>query len=322
MKGDEPTRAALDWDDLRVFLAVAEAGSVNGAARALKLTPSAVLRRIEGLEHRLEARLFNRSSAGMTLSEAGRELRSKAFTMQRVAESIDSSVRHSDRRIEGRLTIAAPDGLAAYAIAPELPEFLRAHPQLRVHLDCGFRPSDPARDPADITITVSSETARPDDILQPLGFMHYVLFASERYLQDFGAPPTLASIADHRILHHTAQTYQRATWDRRAEALQHLAEPALVTNSSAAMFMALQAGAGIGAIPTYILQHAPDLRIVESELLPRIQFWATYRRDAKNIARMRAGLSWLRTIFDPRTRPWFREEFVHPRDFEAVIGAL
>lgn len=302
----------LDWDDLRLFAAVAETGSLSAAARQLGITAGSLSKRIDDLEHRLQARLLVRDPTGARLTEAGQAVFDHAVTMQRSASAIERLVQSRDKKQEGRVTVATPDGLAAYWIAPRLGEFLRANPKIHVGLDCGFWANDPLRDPPDLAIVVEKDERKLDQIYVPIGVLHYALFASPAYLETYGVPQSLASVADHRIIHHTAQTKQRENWPTKTGALQELTDPSLETNSSAAFVMALRHGAGIGVMPTAILTFAPDLMMLGPQSVTKIQMWLSYHRDAMKIARNKLVADWLKSTFDPREHAWFRDEFVHP----------
>jgi DNA-binding transcriptional LysR family regulator len=97
----------LNWDDVRVFLAVADAGSLNGAAPLLGMTQPTISRRIEDLEIRLAARLFERSPRGVSLTQAGQTMRELAASMARLSESIVRDVADSDRNDVGRVARGA-----------------------------------------------------------------------------------------------------------------------------------------------------------------------------------------------------------------------
>lgn len=311
----------LDWDDLRLFAAVAETGSLSAAARQLGITTGSLSKRIDDLEHRLQARLLVRDPTGARLTEAGDAVYDHAITMQRSASAIERLVQSRDKKQEGRVTVAAPDGLAAFWMAPRLGEFLRANPKIHVGLDCGFWANDPLRDPPDLAVVVEKDERKLDQIYVPIGAMHYALFASPAYLETYGVPQTLASIADHRIIHHTALTRQRENWHEKASALQQLTDPSIETNSSVAFLMALRNGAGIGVAPTAVLTFAPELVMLGASPLSRIQLWLTYHRDAMKIARFKLVADWIRSIFDPREHAWFRDEFVHPNDINGWRAA-
>src|SRR5260221_1633050 len=139
----EAARRRADWSNVRVLVAVAESGGINAAARTLRLNPSTVTRAVEELERQLNATLFHRGPRGVSLTEAGEAAFQRVRTMERMAEAIELEVGDTETLPEGRVRLAAPDGVAGYFVTPHLPEFLRAHPGLDLSIDCGLWPDRP-----------------------------------------------------------------------------------------------------------------------------------------------------------------------------------
>ncbi len=312
----------MNWDDVRVFLAVAENGSVNKAAQALKVTPGAVSRQLGDLETALDVRLFNRTASGVVLTPAGEDMLNQALSMQRFANAMEASVRSRDRKDEGMVVIRSPDGIANHWIAPKLPAFLSAHPKIQITLDCGTLTSDMEMEP-DITITAEKSDAAIGDRIDPLAVFHYVILASPAYLETYGAPQSLASAAgDHRTLKHIAQKYQREAWGPKGQAIEALASFSVVSNSSTAVIAAVLGGAGICTAPSLYCHLYPELRIVGPETPFPIQIWSVVHKAAQNAARVERVSRWLKSIFDTKQNPWFREEYVPPAKFAEELAAL
>lgn len=314
---DERPRARLDWDALPVFLAVAETGSVNKAAALLKIQPSTVTRRVDELETRLDVKLFVRKRTGMKLTSAGEDLKDRALSMRYYAEDIERSVRARDRREEGLVTIAAPDGVGSLWIAPRIGQFLAQNPKIQISLDCRTGPAPAADDSQpDITVALDKSFAEIGDDASTLATMHYVFASSPPYVETYGAPKSVASAAgDHRTLYQTGQVSQRETWGARAEAISTLAAFSFETNSSYAMVAALRGGAGIATVPTYLFTIAPELVTIGAEQSIPIRLWLVIHRESRNAARVARAAEWLHAIFDKRANPWFRDEYVRPEDF-------
>lgn len=307
----------MDWDDVRIFAAVAAVGSINKAAADLKVTPSNVSRRIDDLETRLEVKLFQRRRTGMVLTSAGEDLYDRAQSMQRFADDIERSVRARDKREEGQVIVAVPDGVGSIWLAPRLPDFLSRNPKIQIALDCktgGQPPEDEGR--PDITITAVESEADVGDDVTLLATMHYVFVASPHYLETYGTPKSAAAaVGDHRTLKQTGQITQRESWGKRAEAVDALAQFSLESNSSGAIFNALRAGAGVGTVPTYALTIAPELVLIDPAAVVPIKLWLIVHREARNAVRVTRTAEWIKSIFDTRSNPWFRDEFIHPNEF-------
>jgi len=311
----------MNWDDIRVFVIVAECKSLSKAAQLLRVTPGALSRRLDDLEEALDVRLLTRSSSGVTLTPAGEDMLDRALSMRRFAESIEDLVRSRDKRDEGMVTIRAPDGITAYWIAPKLPRFQNENPKIQLTLDCGTLTDYVSGDP-DIVITADKTEARVGDVIEPLAVFHYVLMASPSYFETYGTPKSTASAAgDHRTLRHVAQTYQREAWDARASAIETLASFSVVSNSSSAIIAAVLAGGGICTAPTLFCHLYPELQMVGAEHGFPIQVWAVIRKEAQSSVRVQRTHRWLKSIFDTKFNPWFRDEFVPPRLFAEELAS-
>lgn len=313
-------RRRADWSSLRIFFAVAEAGGINAAARALRLSPSTVTRTLEELEHQLNVTLFNRGPRGATLTDAGDIAYQRVLTMERTAAALELEIGDLEALPEGKVKLAAPDGVAGYFLTPMLPEFLRAHPGLDLSIDCGLWPDRPLDGEAELTLTYTEPTAS-DAIARPIANMHYALFASREYINLYGAPSRPEEVLQHPYIHHVAQSHQREIWGEKAKAFQVLTHKRIQANSSAVVVQAVKHGIGIGALPTAILSVEPDLVMLDITPLAPAKLWMVHHREATRSARVRAVADWLRAIFDGRTRPWYRAEFVHPRDFDLPAPA-
>jgi DNA-binding transcriptional LysR family regulator len=306
-------RRKADWSDLRVFWAVAELGSFGSASRALKLGLTTVTRAVDRLEARLNARLFKRGPHGVTLTEAGTLAYDRALSMERFAEQLEVEVSDCERLPQGRVKLAAPDGVAGVFLPLAMAEFVRANPKIDLVVDCDLWPDRPLGGDADITLTFE-EPRHPDAIATPLAHFHYALFASRDYLDLYGAPATAAELVAHPYVHHVGQTHHRENWKSHETAFQDFMHKRIETNSSAVSFNAVRNGAGIGPMPTAVLALEPSLVMIETPV-HSIRLWMVHHRDIGRSARVRRVIDWLKDVFDPKAKPWYRAEFVHPRDF-------
>ena len=310
-------RRRADWSDLRLFWAVAEMGSFGAAARSLKLGLTTVTRAVDRLEGQLGAKLLARGPQGVTLTEAGQAAYDRALSMERVAAQLEHEVADCDKAPEGRVKLAAPDGVAGLFLSPQVAEFVRANPRIDLVIDCDLWPDRPLAGDVDIALTFD-EPRNPDAIAVPLAYFHYALFASQDYLDLYGAPRTASELPAHPYIHHVGQRANRDAWKVRSAAFQDFVGKRLETNSSAVSFAAVKHGAGIGAMPTAILVQEPSLVMLDSPIQERVTLWLVHHRDTARAARIKRVAAWLKDVFDQRSKPWFRAEFVHPRDFPSV----
>jgi DNA-binding transcriptional LysR family regulator len=309
----------LDWNDVRTFLAVAEGGSLNAAARLLGMTQPTISRRMEDLEFRLGARLFQRSSRGIALTEAGEILHDRASSMARFGEAIVRDVANKDKSLAGRVRIAAPDGLASFLLMPAVPAFQMANPEIDLAVDCGLWQESTLDGEADLTLAMT-ESGPSDVVSVPVATLHYQFFASKEYLRLYGTPATLAEVTEHRWVRHTSHREQTGTWHPKAAAVGELASKQLISNSSAATLMAIKHGGGVGFLPTYVMTFEPDLVLLDLEPMAHPVLYLRYRPSAERQGRIKRVKDWLIGLFDPIDKPWFREEYIHPRDFARLAG--
>src|SRR5713226_1993344 len=188
-----------DWDDLRVFLAVAQAGSFTEAARQLGTVQSTVGRRIDKLEHRLGSKLFLRHHSGMKLTSNGLTLAEYAMGMQKIANQIERRLFNSDQLMVGTIRLTVTDGLAAYWLAPKIGEFQKFYPSLRLEIMAVGSFIDLSSGQADIAIRYE----RPADasvVSRKLGRVPFALYGSQRYLKSYGTPRTIADLSHHKIV--------------------------------------------------------------------------------------------------------------------------
>ncbi|WP_421931123.1 LysR family transcriptional regulator [Phenylobacterium sp.] len=306
-----------DWDDIKTFVAAAQAGSFGAAARRLRTSQPTITRRIDDLETRLGVRLFDRGLRGVSLTRAGERIYDRALSMQRASVDIERLALEADRHDAGEVTIAAPEGVGGFLLGDKIAEFMKESPGIRLAMDCGFYRENPVDAHIDLSIQFTDGGGAPDVAATELATLHYALFASQDYIDTYGAPTKLEAAVGHRFIAHSAQVSERGQWHAKTSAFMELAAPALVVNSSTAMLYAIQRGAGIGPIPTAILRMTQDLVMLDIPPLASGTLWLCHHRDAVKSPRVARVAEWLVSIFDARERPWFRKEFIHPSEFES-----
>lgn len=304
----------FDWSDVRVFLEVAEQRSLSAAAKSLQMAQPTVSQRIGELELRLNTKLFTRSAAGVALTEAGERLRKSALPMKRAASTIDKALREFDDRPAGRVRIAAPDGILSYWLAPRLPEFQRVNPEITISADAGLWPNRPVRAELDVSLQYDPPNFA-EHVVEPLATVHYMPFASQRYVDRYGKPHTLAEFATHRTIHHAAVQEQKETWDPKAEAARTLSDYSIETNSSAVVAMSILAGSGVAFMPTFVAAYFDGLVPLTEEPAASPVLYLVYDPRLSEVSRAALVIAWIKRLFDPLTHPYFATDFVHPRDF-------
>src|SRR4051812_22795398 len=173
--------------------------------------------------------------------------------------------------------------------------------------------SDVGRMESDVSIQLVRPT-NPDLKVVKLGRFHIFTFAAPRNLDTFGTPRSTKDLIRHRIVEQVSPQTPRGVLEA-ALGLENIeGVVALRTNASTAHFHAIELGLGIGALPTYAVPLGARVTPVDVDVHFPVDIWLTYHPDIRDVPRVALFIDWLRDIFDPTKYPWFRDEFIHPRD--------
>src|SRR5450432_2933235 len=318
----ERHKAALgsltDWDTARVFLEVVRCGSFRSAAERLELSINAVRRRIDDFERQIGATLFTRDVHGTRLTDEGSLVVSAVERMEAASFDLLRASKSVTHTLSGEVRVAVTEGLGTFWLAPRLVEFQQSFPNILVDLHCAMRSADVSRHEADVAIHLSRPAA-PDVKLVRLGRMHLMFFASQKYIDTYGVPRTVDDFAKHRLVMQVAdQTAAKETFESFFPG--HTQQDLLVmkTNVSSANYWAVANGAGIGAFPTYACALGGKMQPLDIELRWSLDIWLSYHPGSGRIPRVRRMIDWLVEAFNPVKYPWFKDEFIHPRELKAV----
>ncbi len=316
------TAGLTDWDAARMFLEVARCGSFRSAADRLGLSINAVRRRIDDFERQTGTTLFTRDVHGARLTEDGARVVSAVERMEAAAFELLRASDGAANALSGEIRVAITEGLGTFWLAPRLVEFQRSFPNIVVDLHCAMRSADVSRHEADVAIHLSRPAAL-DVKLVRLGRMHLMLFASQQYINACGVPKNLADMAKHRLVLQIAD--EAAAKEAFESVFSGYAQRDLVvmkTNVSSANYWAVANGAGIGVFPTYACALGGKIVPLDFDLRWSFDIWLSYHPTSGRIPRVRQMIDWLIEAFNPAKYPWFRDEFIHPRELEAVyMGA-
>ncbi len=260
-----------NWDDLRIFLALAEGGTIRGAAQHLGVTHVTVTRRIRALEARIGATLFERSPSGHQLTEAGRAVLPKALEAQGSIRDLERQVLSIDARLSGPVTLALPEAVATVLIAPLLPELRMLYPQIALRLLLSDRLVNLAGRESDLALRL---TASPPETAFGRRIAHSPLcvYAAPAYLQSRPDP-------DHWI----GLDYGPA------RALEGTADTHIQANGILAMAELLKAGLGVGVLPCFLGDsHTGLQRLPGAVINPDLDLWLLVHKDLRQMARVRA----------------------------------
>jgi len=284
----------FDWDDLRIFVAVAQAGSFGAAARQLGVDPATVGRRIARFESALKAILLTRSPGGFQLTAAGARVLEQGLKAQ---TAMDATLRVGEPDlIGGVVRISASEAFGAAIIAPALPALRAQRPSLRIELAAASGFLSPTKREVDLTVTLVAPNS-PRLHVEPLTQYELGLYGSAAYLTRTGVPERPENLTAWDIVGYVDDLIY-------APALRYLDEvhpgltPSLGSSSILAQRAIIAADGGLGVLPCFI---AGDLvRVLPSQVRLQRRFWTATRPDVTDTARLRLLRGWLQDVVRAR----------------------
>ncbi|MFT8243328.1 LysR family transcriptional regulator [Roseomonas sp. BN140053] len=279
----------LDWDKLRVFHAVAEAGSFTHAGESLNLSQSAVSRQIQALEEALAVPLFHRHARGLILTEQGETLNRTVREVFAKLAMTETLLTESRERAAGRLKVTTATGFGALWLAPRLNRFLEKHPDVTITLLLDDTELDLAMREADVAIRMHPPR-QPDLIQRHVATFGWKVVASADYLKSAGTPKRAEELDSHRLV--TYGDYHPPVEDINwlTEAGRRPGSPrraAVEVNSLPAMLRAVRSGLGLAALPDYMDEDIADLVPVLPDLkTPKIEAFFVYPEEMRHSKRV------------------------------------
>jgi DNA-binding transcriptional LysR family regulator len=275
----------MDWDKLRIFHAVAEAGSFTHAGERLNLSQSAVSRQISALENSLKVPLFHRHARGLVLTEQGDLLYRTAHDVFGKLAMAEAMLTDSKERPRGELRISTTVAFGSTWLAPRLDEFLETYPDIEVHLILTDRSLDLSMREADLAIRMTPPT-QAELIQRHLLTVHVHVFASPGDIKRHGMPATPEDLDDHRVIvygHDSSPPVPDVNWLLRlGRPANDLRQPSLTVNNVYAIMRAIQSGSGLGALPDFMAQNNDELvRVLPDLDGPRIDAYFVYPEELR-----------------------------------------
>lgn len=286
----------LDWDDLRVFLAVQRAGTLARAAQELSVNPTTASRRIASLEERMGVRLFDRRAEGWVLTPAGRDLLPHAERMALEATAAEREISGADQRLSGSVRVTATEMLVTRFISRMLPRFVERYPEITLDFHCSNRAVSLARREADIALRLS-RPHEEDVVTRKIATIELSLYASPAYVARRGLPEDPErSLAGHDLLAF-ADSRAFAIENEWLECRRDGARIAMRSDSVSSLYGAAVSGLGIGLLPRVVADDDPALARLKTASCPEPRVvWQTVHRDLKDTARIRAVLDFLAEV--------------------------
>jgi DNA-binding transcriptional LysR family regulator len=286
----------MDWDKLRIFHAVASAGSFTHAGQQLTLSQSAVSRQISALEEEISTPLFQRHARGLTLTDEGELLYKTVSEVLAKLAGAEEALKNIHDSPRGTLKITASHGIGSYWLLPRLKDFLKEYPEVEVHLVMDDRELDLSQREADLAIRMRAPV-QADLIQRKLFTVHYHIYASKDYIQEHGAPKALEDICDYSIVVYgetAVPEIREINWLLELYRKNYRAGckgSVVRINNITGILQAVEAGVGIGVVPDFVAAEHPNLvRVLPEVPAPGFDVHLVYAdalRQSKRVAAFR-----------------------------------
>lgn len=282
----------FDWDDLRIFLAVARARRIAPAARALGIDATTIGRRLQRLERSLGTDLFEMAAGERALTGRGQALLQHAESVESAALAAMEDVTGQERRLSGQVRLSVAEGFGTWLLAPGMADFHARHPGIRMDLITASGFLNPSKREADMAVML----ARPQRgrlSVKRLGDYRLHLYASPAYLARAGRPDTPSALRDHALVGYVPEFIFSPELDYLDEVEAGL-EANLRSTSINMQHRMVAEGAGIGVLPDFIAGHDPSLVLLMGESIEITRsFWLVTHGDLRQLARIAAVATWL-----------------------------
>ena len=287
----------MDWDKLKIFHAVAEAGSFTSATVNLNLSQSAISRQIQSLEEDLKVKLFERHARGLTLTENGEYVFKTAHEVISKLKEVETSLSDQKNHPTGKLTITTVRSFGTHWLTPRIQEFMQLHPEIEVELIFDDKELDLSTRQADIGIFMR----RPKQlnyIQKKLIDINYHIYGSNKYLEKYGMPKTIADLNKHKFISFgkgTPSPVFNPDWALKVGIKDNKKRRSVMkVNSVMGLLLAVESGVGLAALPDYLSYQSKNI----IKVLPKVEGPITeahfvYPQSMKNVARVQAFRNFL-----------------------------
>ncbi len=287
----------MDWDKLKIFHTVAEAGNFTKATYVLNLSQSAISRQIQSLEDELKVKLFERHARGLTLTENGEYVFKTTHDVISKLKEVETSLADKKNKPSGKLTVTTVVSFGTTWLTPRIQEFMQLNPEIEVELIFDDKELDLSTRQADIGIFMR----RPKQlnyIQKKLIDINYHVYGSLKYLEKFGYPKTINDLNKHKFISYgkgNPSPVYNPDWALKLGMKDNKKrKTCMKVNSVYGLLLAVQSGVGLAALPDYLTVNQPKI----VKILPNIEGPITeahfvYPQSMKNVARVQAFRNFL-----------------------------
>lgn len=280
----------MDWDKLRIFHAVADAGSFTHAGEALNLSQSAVSRQISALEESLHIPLFHRHARGLILTEQGDVLYRTVKEVFHKLSMAEAMISESRERPSGPLKVTATVAFGTTWLTPRIKEFIDLYPDVEVSVILSDGALDLSMREADVAIRMTAPR-QPDLVQRHLLTVHSHIYAAPDYLAEFGTPETAEDLDRHRLIVYGEDApppVSSINWlmDAGLDG-EPRRRPILRLNNLYGIYRAVRSGLGMAALPDYMIaERSALIRVLPGLSGPAIEAYFVYPGELRQSKRV------------------------------------
>jgi len=287
----------MNWDKLKIFYAVAEAGNFTKSTYTLNLSQSAISRQIQSLEKELKTQLFERHARGLSLTENGEYLFKTAQEVISKLKEVESALMDKKDKPSGKLSVTTVVSFGTTWLTPKIQEFMKLNPEIEIELIFDDKELDLSTRQADIGIWMR----RPKQlnyIQKKLIDIHYHIYGSAKYLEQNGHPKNLSDLNKHKFISYgrgAPSPVFNPDWVLKLGFKDNKKrKPIMKVNSVYGLLLAVQSGVGLAALPDYITVSIPNIiRVLPQIEGPKTEAHFVYPQSLKNTARVVAFRNFL-----------------------------
>ena len=280
----------MDWDKLKIFHAVTQAGSFTKAAKVLNLSQSAISRQIQSLEYELKCSLYERHARGLSLTDNGEILYKTANEVISKIKDVESSLMDKKDKPSGKIIVTTVVGFGGIWLTPRIQEFMEKNPDIEVELIVTDQELDLSTREADIAIWMR-QPKQLNYIQKKIIDINYHIYGSSKYLEKNGVPRSVKDLDKHKLITYgrgTPSPLSQKEWILKV-GTKAKRKSVMKVNNIYSLLLAVDSGVGLAALPDYMVIGKPGMVKVLGEVNgPKYEAHFVYPQSLKNVARVKA----------------------------------
>ena len=281
----------MDWDKLKIFHAVTQAGSFTKASDVLNLSQSAISRQIQSLEYELKTSLFERHARGLVLTDSGHKLYSTANEVISKIKEVETDFTEQKHKPSGKLVVTTVVGFGGIWLTPRIKEFRDKNPDIEVELIVTNEELDLSTREADDAIWMRAPKQKKY-IQKKIIDINYHIYGSSKYCEEHGLPRTLNDLDKHNLITYgkgSPSPLSEKEWILKVGSKdKHKRKSVMKVNNIYSLLLAVESGVGLAALPDYMVANKPGLvKVLGDHSGPKYEAHFVYPQSLKNVARVR-----------------------------------